>query len=37
MEEDIAEEPAYGKCDQRIQGMRIDIGWDQCKEEVGRT
>jgi len=35
MEEDIAEEPAYSECNEGVQRMRIDVWWNQCKEEVG--
>jgi hypothetical protein len=37
MEKDITKKSAYSEGDKGIQRGRVDIWWDQCKEEVRRT
>ena len=37
MEKDIAKKPAYSEGDKGIQRSRVDIWWDESKEEIRRT
>jgi hypothetical protein len=37
VEKDITKKSAYSESDKGIQRGRVDIWWDQCKEEVRRT